>query len=182
MSRSSAEEVGRELADLAFGIVEQNWLDQHVAKAITPETIASRDEAEWELTYLILFAITLGCGAFAGADPEWTTAVLKHFHRSLLGQIAEQAGQDIASAHEKNLPSRYRLYADATKGEDDKGPHRLLGEAAAIQILGKPIEDRHAADNFRETMKVILTEVREAAIRVMRLRFGSETKDAPHGL
>ncbi len=34
-------------------------------------------------------------------------------------------------------------------------------------MLGKPLTDPHDADNFRETIKVIFTEVREAAIKVM---------------
>jgi hypothetical protein len=54
------------------------------------------------------------------------------------------------------------------KGEEPNGRYQLLGEAAAIQILGKALEDAHTADNFRETMKVIFSEVRGAAIRTMQ--------------
>jgi hypothetical protein len=170
MTQAPPEEVGRELSDLAFGIVAQNWLEMHVGKAVDlkglpPEQL---NAAEWELTYLILFAITKGCGTFAGTDPERTTAVLKAFHSTLLRHIADQAGQDIADGHQKNLPSRYRLYGEAVKDEGKDGPHRVLGEAAAIQLLGRPIEDPHLADNFRETIKVIFMEVRDAAAKVMR--------------
>ena len=182
MSPSSPEEVGRELSDLAFGIVEQNWLDQHVGKVVGLKTINHLDAAEWELTYFILFAITKGCGTFAAADPERTTKVLKAFHGSLLAHIASQAGQDIAEAHKKNLPARYRLYEEAIKGEDSSGPYKLLGEAAAIQILGTSIEDPHKADNFRETIKVIFTEVIDAARKVMGASLEFPRKDDGHGL
>ena len=168
MTETTPEHLGRELSDLAFGIVEQNWLEQHIGKAIDLKTIDQRDAAEWELTYFILFAITHGCGTFASTDPGHTTAVLKAFHGILLRHIAEQAGQEVADAHQQNLPARYRLYGDAVKGEEANGQYQLLGEAAAIQILGKAIEDPHAADNFRETMKVIFSEVRGAAIRIMQ--------------
>jgi hypothetical protein len=168
MPHSSPEEVGQELSALAFGIVEQNWLEKHVAKVIDLQTIEHLDAVEWELTYLVLFAIIKGCGAFASADPDRTTNVLKAFHIALLSHIASQAGQDIADAHKKNLPTRYRLYEDTIRGEDSKGPHKLLGEAAALQILGKPLEDPQTADNFRETIKVIFTEVKDAAIKVMQ--------------
>ena len=37
MPQASPEEVGRELSDLAFGIVEQNWLEQHIGwQALDP--------------------------------------------------------------------------------------------------------------------------------------------------
>ena len=168
MTETTPEHLGRELSDLAFGIVEQNWLEQHIGKVIDLKTIEQRDAAEWELTYFILFAITHGCGTFASTDPERTTAVLKTFHGILLRQIAEQAGQEVAGAHQQNLPARYRLYGDAVKEEESNGRYQLLGEAAAIQILGKAIDDSHAANNFRETMKVIFSEVRVAAIRTMQ--------------
>lgn len=168
MPHTSPEEVGQELSALAFGIVEQNWLEKYVAKVIDLKTIEHLDAAEWELTYLILFAITKGCSAFASADAERTTNILKAFHVALLSHIGSQAGQEIVDAHKKNLPARYRLYEDTIKGEDSKGAHRLLGEAAALQILAKPIEDPPTADNFRETIKVIFTEVKEAATKVMR--------------
>jgi hypothetical protein len=169
MTQAPPEEIGRELSALAFGIVEQNWLEMHVGKAVdvtslTPEQL---NAAEWELTYLILFAITKGCGNFSGTDPERTTAVLKAFHSTLLRHIADQAGQDIADGHRGNLPSRYRLYGEAVKDEAKDGPFRLLGEAAAIQVLGRPIEEPPLADNFRETIKVIFMEVRDAAAKVM---------------
>ena len=169
MPQASPEEVGRELSDLAFGIVEQNWLEQHVGKAVDLKGLDPDhlNAAEWELTYLILFAITKGCGTFSETDPARTTAVLKAFHNTLLRHIADQAGQEIADGHQKNLPARYRLYAEAIKGEDKNGSYRLLGEAAAIQILGRPVEDPHLADNFRETIKVIFGEVRDAATKVM---------------
>jgi len=168
VTETTPEHLGRELSDLAFGIVEQNWLEQHVGKVIDLKTIEQRDAAEWELTYFILFAITHGCGTFASTHPERTTAVLKAFHGILLRQIAEQAGQEVADAHQQNLPARYRLYGDAVKGEETNGRYQLLGEAAAIQILGQAIDDSHAADNFRETIKVIFSEVRGAAIRTMQ--------------
>ena len=170
MPGPSPEEVGRELSDLAFGIVEQNWLEQHVGKAADLKHLDQNqlNATEWELTYLILFAITNGCGAFSGTNPDRTTAVLKTFHNTLLRHIADQAGRDIADGHQNNLPARYRLYAEAIKDEDKNGSHTLLGEAAALQILGRRIEDPHLADNFRETIKVILTEVRNAAMKVMQ--------------
>jgi hypothetical protein len=128
--------------------------------------------AEWELTYLILFAITSGCGTNSATDRDRTTAALKAFHAAFLKQIAGQVGQDIADAHEKNLVPRYRLYGQTIEGENTTHPYKTqykrLGEAAAIQILGKPIEDPQTADIFRETIKVIFTEVREAAIKVIR--------------
>jgi hypothetical protein len=171
--RASPEEVGRELSDLAFGIIEQNWLEQHIGKIVDLKSLdqLQLNVTEWELTYLILFAITSGCGSSSAADPERTTAVLKAFHATLLAHIVEQAGQEVADEHKKNLPARYRLYGQAIAGEDTnkpyKTPYRLLGEAAALQILGKPLTDTHDADNFRETIKVIFTEVREAAIKIM---------------
>ena len=169
MTQAPAEEIGRELSDLAFGIVEQNWLEVHVGKVVdltrlSPELL---NAAEWELTYLILFAITKGCGSFSETDPERTTAILKSFHSTLLKHIAEQAGQDIADGHQKNLPSRYRLYGEAVKDEGKEGSYRLLGQAAAIQLLGQPMEDPQLGDNFRETIKVIFTEVRDATVKVM---------------
>ena len=173
MPQASPEEVGRELSDLAFGIVEQNWLEHHIGKVVDLNGLdqLQLNVAEWELTYLILFAITNGCGTFSAADPERTTAILKAFHSTLLSHIAEQAGQEAADEHKKNLPARYRLYGQAIEGEDTnkpyKTPFQLLGEAAALQILGKPLTDPHDTDNFRETVKVIFTEVREAAIKVM---------------
>ena len=168
MSHSSPEEIGQELSALAFGIIEQNWLETHVGKVLDLARIENLDAAEWELTYLVLFAITKGCGAFGSADPVKTTHALKAFHVAVFSQIASQAGQDIADGHKKNLPTRYRLYEDTVRGEDNKGPHTLLGQAAALQILGKPLEDPQIADNFRETIKVIFTEVKDAAMKVMR--------------
>jgi hypothetical protein len=168
MPQLSPEEAGRELCDLAFGIIEQNWLEQHVGKVIDLKTLDNLDAAEWELTYFILFAITNGCGMYAAADPQRATAVLKVFHAGLLRHIADQAGQVIAEAHQQNLPERYRLYGDAVKGKDKNSRLSMLGEAAAIQILGKPIEDSSTRDNFRETMKVIFTEVKQAAIKILQ--------------
>jgi hypothetical protein len=182
MPMSSPEEVGRELSDLAFGIVEQHWLEQHVGKVIDLKTLDHPDAAEWELTYLIFFAITHGCGISAGADAEHRTAVLKAFHRILLRHIADQAGQEIADAHQKNLPERYRLYREAILGEGKNSPYRLLGEAAAIQILGKAITDPHTADNFRETMRVIFTEVQDAAMKVMQSAERLHERTSQHGL
>lgn len=176
MLLAAPEELGRELSELAFGIIEQNWLAEHIGKGVDVKSLdpMQTNAAEWELTYLILFAITSGCGTFSATDREQTTAALKAFHTAFLKQIVEQAGQDIADAHEKNLVPRYRLYGQTIEGEDTthpyKTPYKRLGEAAAIQILGKPIEDPQAADIFRETIKVIFTEVREAAIKVMRYR------------
>ena len=173
MPHASPEEVGRELSDLAFGIVEQNWLEQYIGKVVNLTALdqLQLNVTEWELTYLILFAITNGCGTFSAADSERTTAILKAFHSTVLSHIAEQAGQEVADEHKKNLPARYRLYGPAIEGEDTnkpyKTPYRLLGEAAALQMLGKPLTDPHDADNFRETIKVIFTEVREAAIKIM---------------
>jgi hypothetical protein len=167
MPDPSPEQVGRELSDLAFGIIEQNWLEQHIGKVIDLKAIENLDAAEWELTYFILFAITQGCATFASTNPERTTAALKAFHGILLRHIADQAGQEIADAHQQNLPARYRLYGDAVKGEEKNGPSTLLGQAAAIQILGKSIEDAQTADNFRETMKVIFSEVSDSALRTM---------------
>ena len=173
MPQASPEEVGQELSDLAFGVVEQNWLAQHIGKAVDLKGLdqLQLNVAEWELTYLILFAITNGCGTFSAADRARTTAILKAFHSTLLSHIAEQAGQEVADEHKKNLPARYRLYGQTLEGEDTnkpyKTPYRLLGEAAALQILVKPLTDPHDADNFRESIKVIFTEVREAAIKIM---------------
>lgn len=179
MSEVSPEEVGRELSDLTFGIIEQNWLQEHIGKIIDLKTHSDLDAAEWELTYFILFAITDGCGAVAAKDPTRTTAVLKAFHRILLQHIADQAGPEIAAGHQQNLPARYRLYGDAARGEDKNSPYKLLGEAAAIQILGNPIEDSQTSDNFRETMKVMFTEVRDTAIKTMQ---ATSRKDAANGL
>jgi hypothetical protein len=167
MPDASPEQVGQELSDLAFGIIEQNWLEQHIGKVIDLKTIENLDAAEWELTYFILFAITQGCATFASTNPERTTAALKAFHGILLRHIADQAGREIADAHQQNLPARYRLYGDAVKGEEKNGRYTLLGQAAAIQILGKSIEDPQTADNFRETMKVIFSEVSDSALRTM---------------
>ena len=94
--------------------------------------------------------------------------ILKAFHRVVLQHIADQAGPEIAGAHQNNLPARYRLYNDTVRGEDKNGSYRLLGEAAALQILGKGIEDAQTSDNFRETMKVIFLEVRETAIKTVQ--------------
>lgn len=175
MPLAAPEELGRELSELAFGIIEQNWLTEHIGKAVDVKSFdpVQTNAAEWELTYLILFAITSGCGTFSATDRERTTAALKAFHAAFLKQIGEQTGQDIAASHEKNLVPRYRLYGQTIEGEDTTHPsyktsYKRLGEAAAIQILGKPIEDPQAADTFRETVKVIFTEVREAAIKVIR--------------
>src|SRR6266852_3015968 len=170
MPQASPEEVGRELSDLAFGIVEQNWLEQYIGKVVNLKAFdqLQLNVTEWELTYLILFAITSGCVTFSAADSARTTAILKAFHSTFLSHIADQAGQEVADEHKKNLPARYRLYGPASEGEDTnkpyKTPYRLLGEAAVLQILGNPLTDPHDADNFRETIKVIFTEVREAAI------------------
>jgi hypothetical protein len=168
MSDVSPEQVGRELSDLAFGIIEQNWLQEHIGKVIDLKTVQDLDAAEWELTYFILFAITNGCGTVAAKDPMRTTAVLKAFHQVVLQHIADQAGPEIAGAHQNNLPARYRLYNDAVRGEQKNSPYRVLGEAAAIQILGKDIEDSQTSDNFRETMKVIFLEVRATAIKTVQ--------------
>ena len=175
MPLAAPEELGRELSELAFGIIEQNWLTEHIGKAVDVKSLdpMQTNAAEWELTYLILFAITSGCGTFSATDRDRTTAALKAFHATFLKQIGAQAGQDIADSHEKNLVPRYRLYGQTIEGEDTthpsyKTPYKRLGEAAAIQLLGKPIEDPQAADIFRETIKVIFTEVREAAVKVMR--------------
>jgi hypothetical protein len=174
MPLATPEELGRELSDLAFGIIEQNWLKEHIGKAVDVKSLdpMQANAAEWELTYLILFAITNGCGTSSASDRERTTAALKAFHAAFLKQIAGQIGQDTANAHEKNLVPRYRLYGQTIEGEDTTMPYKTrytrLGEAAAIQILGRPIEDPQAADIFRETIKVIFTEVREAAIKVLR--------------
>jgi hypothetical protein len=168
MPPSSPEDIGRELSDLAFGIIEQNWLEQHLGKVLDLKSLEHPDVAEWELTYLIFFAITSGCGELAPTDPERATAILKSFHVIVLRHIAEQAGQEIADAHRANLPGRYRLYGDAVKGETKNGRYELLGEAAALQILGKPLEDPQTADLFRETIKVIFTEVRDTAVKTLR--------------
>lgn len=174
MPFATPEELGRELSDLAFGIIEQNWLAEHIGKAVDVKRLdpMQANTAEWEITYLILFAITNGCGTFSATDRDRTTAALKAFHATFLKQIAGQTGLDIADAHEKNLVPRYRLYGQTVADEDSTHPYKTpyvrLGEAAAIQILGKPIEDSQTADLFRETIKVIFTEVREAAIKVMR--------------
>jgi len=183
MPQASPEEVGRELSDLAFGIVEQNWLEQHIGKVVDVKALDQLqiNVAEWELTYLILFAITSGCGTFSATDSARTTAILKAFHSTLFSHIAEQAGQEVADEHKKNLPARYRLYGPAIEGEDTnkpyKTPYRLLGEAAALQIAGKPLPDPHDADNFRETIKVIFTEVREAAIKIMNFQQAQATEE-----
>src|SRR6266516_3730506 len=97
MPQASLEEVGRELSDLAFGIVEQNWLEQHVGKTVDLKSLDQLrlNVAEWEFTYLILFAITNGCGSFSAVDSARTTAILKAFHSTVLSHIAEQAGQDV---------------------------------------------------------------------------------------
>jgi hypothetical protein len=182
MPIAAPEELGRELSDLAFGIIEQNWLAEHIGKAVDVKSLdpMQANAAEWELTYLILFAVTSGCGTFSTTDRDRTTAALKAFHAAFLKQIAGQVGQDIADAHEKNLVPRYRLYGQTLEGEDTTYPYKTsykrLGEAAALQILGKPVENAQTADIFRETIKVIFTEVREAAIKVMRYRQALEEK------
>jgi len=182
MPIAAPEELGRELSDLAFGIIEQNWLAEHIGKAVDVKSLdpMQANAAEWELTYLILFAVTSGCGTFSATDRDRTTAVLKAFHAAFLKQIAGQVGQDIADAHEKNLVPRYRLYGQTLEGEDTAYPYKTsykrLGEATALQILGKPVEDAQTADIFRETIKVIFTEVREAAIKVMRYQQALEEK------
>jgi hypothetical protein len=174
MPLATPEELGEELSELAFDIIEQNWLKAHIGKAVDVKNLdpMQANAAEWELTYLILFAITSGCGTFSATDRDRTTAALKAFHATFLKQIAEQVGTDIVDAHEKNLVPRYRLYGQTLEGEDTTHPYKTryqrLGEAAAIQILGKPIEDPQTVDMFRETIKVIFTEVREAVIKVMR--------------
>jgi len=167
MPDASPEQVGQELSDLAFGIIEQNWLELHIGKVIDLKTIENLDAAEWELTYLILFAITQGCATLASTQPARTTAALKAFHGVFLRHIAEQAGREIADAHRQNLPARYRLYSDAVRGEEKNGRYTLLAEAAALQILGKSLEDSQTADNFRETMKVIFSEVSDSALRTV---------------
>ncbi|TAL09267.1 MAG: hypothetical protein EPO02_10605 [Nitrospirae bacterium] len=178
MPIAAPEELGRELSDLAFGIIEQNWLKEHIGKAVDVTGLdpMQTNAAEWELAYLILFAITNGCGTSPAADRDRTTAALKFFHTAFLQQIAEQAGQDVAGAHEKNLVPRYRLYGQTVEGENAATPYKRLGEAAAIQILGKPIEDPRTADMFRETIKVIFTEVREAAVKVIRQQQVAQTQ------
>jgi len=182
MPPATPEELGRELSDLAFGIIEQNWLKEHVGKAVdvTRFDQVEANAAEWEITYLILFAITSGCGTFSETDRERTTAALKAFHAEFLKQIAEQAGPDVAAAHERNLVPRYRLYGQTIEGEDVTPPYKTsykrLGEAAAIQILGKPIEAPQTADAFRETIKVIFTEVQEATLKVLRYRHVVQTR------
>src|SRR5207247_10337632 len=126
MPQASPEEVGRELSDLAFGIIEQNWLEQHVGKIVDLKSLDQLrlNVAEWELTYLILFAITNGCGTFSAMDPARTTAILKAFHSMLFSHIAEQAGKAVAAAHKKNLPARYRLYGQTLEGADTNQPAR----------------------------------------------------------
>jgi len=142
MPIAAPDELGRELSDLAFGIIEQNWLAEHIGKAVDVKGLdpMQASAAEWELTYLILFAITSGCGTCAATDRDRTTAALKAFHSTFLKQIGEQVGQDIANAHEKNLVPRYRLYGQTLEGEDTTHPYKTryqrLGEAAAIQLLG----------------------------------------------
>ncbi len=174
MPLATPEELGEELSELAFDIIEQNWLKAHIGKAVDVKNLdpMQANAAEWELTYLILFAITSGCGTFSATDRDRTTAALKAFHATFLKQIAEQVGTAIVDAHEKNLVPRYRLYGQTLEGEDTTHPYKTryqrLGEAAAIQILGKPTEDPQTVDMFRETIKVIFTEVREAVIKVMQ--------------
>src|SRR5207249_3020723 len=108
MPQASREEVGRELSDLGFGIVEQNWLEQHIGKVVNLKALdqLQLNVAEWELTYFILFAITSGCGTFSAADSARTTAILKAFHTTFFSHIAEQAGLEVAAEHKKNLPAR----------------------------------------------------------------------------
>src|SRR2546427_13011816 len=116
MPQASPEEVSRELSDLAFGIIEQNWLEQHVGKTVDLKSLDQLrlNVAEWEFTYLILFAITKGCSTFSALDSARTTAILKAFHSTVLSHIAEQAGQYVADEHKKNLPARYRRSEEHT--------------------------------------------------------------------
>src|SRR2546428_7004071 len=104
MPQASPEEVGGELSGLAFGIVEQNWLEQYIGKVVNLKALdqLQLNVTEWELTYLILFAITNGCGTLSAADSERTTAILKTFHSTALPHIAEQPGQQVADDHKKN--------------------------------------------------------------------------------
>src|SRR2546428_10205468 len=105
MPQASPEEVGGELSGLAFGIVEQNWLEQYIGKVVNLKAL---DQLQLNVTDpppppLILFAITNGCGTLSAADSERTTAILKTFHSTVLSHIAEQAGQEVADEHKKNL-------------------------------------------------------------------------------
>src|SRR5207245_8836355 len=120
MPHASPEEVGRELSDLAFGIVEQNWLEQYIGKVgnLTALDQLQLNVTEWELTYLILFAITNGCGTFSAADSERTTAILKAFHSTVLSHIEEQAGQEVAAEPQKNLHAQSRLEWRANEGTE----------------------------------------------------------------
>src|SRR3989449_11298108 len=134
MPQAPPEEVGRELSDLAFGIVEQNWLEQHIGKTVDLKNLDQLrlNVAEWEFTYLILFAITKGCGTFSALDSARTTAILKAFHSTVLSHIAEQAGQDVADEHKKNLPTRYGPHGQTLEGEHPnksyQTPDRLVGK------------------------------------------------------
>src|SRR5881409_3204884 len=136
MPQASPEEVGRELSDLAFGIVEQNWLEQYIGKVVNLKALdqLQLNVTEWELTYLILFAITNGCSTFSAADSERTTVILKAFHSTLLFHIVEQVGQEVVDEHKKNLPTQYQLYEPTIENKDTnkpyKTPYRLLGETA----------------------------------------------------
>src|SRR2546429_2185113 len=178
MPQASPEEVGRELSDLAFGIIEQNWLEQHVGKTVDLKNLDQLrlNVAEWEFTYLILFAITKGCGTFSAVDSARTTAILKGFHSTVLSHIAEQAGQDVADEHKKNLPARDRLDGQTLEGEDTnkpyKTPYRLLGEAGPLQILGSAFSGPHAVDNFREAISVVFTERGAATLTIRCFHLG----------
>src|SRR5438132_13338798 len=118
MPQASLEEVGRELSDLAFGIVEQNWLEQHVGETVDLKSLDQLrlNVAEWEFTYLILFAITNGCGTFAAVDSARTTAILKAFHSTVLSHIEEQAGQHGAKENKQNQHNRFWLASTTPAG------------------------------------------------------------------
>src|SRR2546427_392312 len=49
MPQASPEEVGRVLSDLAFGIIEQNWLEQHVGQTVDLKSLDQLrlNLAEW---------------------------------------------------------------------------------------------------------------------------------------
>jgi len=44
MPQLPPEEAGQELSDLAFGIVEQHWLEQHIGKVIDLKTLRTRTQ------------------------------------------------------------------------------------------------------------------------------------------
>ena len=107
---------------MAFGIIEQNWLQEHIGKVIDLKTVPDLDAAEWELTYFILFAITNGCGTAAAKDPMRTTAVLKAFHRVVLQHIADQAGPR-SRAHIKIIFQRATGYITTPSAGKTKTAH-----------------------------------------------------------